>query len=410
VHYDAPPLRSPRRSVSRWLPGLDASGAATAALVVLGDPLAAGLAALLAVPLIGIAVGYDEAPLVGRVPSWFRLAIAAVVIDYAAQMVASERSATSSLLLVGATLAAWTLVRFALRQVQRRRPERVVILGGGAVATRLAQLVSSRGHGELEVVGCLDDTLRGGEKLQQIGRLSRLRELATSGSVDRVMVAFPAGPDRETLAELRYLDALGTRIDVVPRMFELLGDRVSAYRFGTLSMTMVRVRAPDAQRWIKRAFDIGASTVLLVAVAPLMALIALAIKAEDRGSLLSRQRCVGSRGRAFQVLKFRTTVLQAASSGATASEAVETRPELRPTRVGAFISGLSLDKLPQLWNVLRGDISLVGPRPLHTFELAALESWGLTCRLERPGITRLDQGDIPSAAEGDPAWSAGSGL
>jgi lipopolysaccharide/colanic/teichoic acid biosynthesis glycosyltransferase len=410
VHYDAPPSRAARRPVGRWLPGLDAAGAAAAALVVLGDPLAAALAAVLAIPLVGIAVGYDEAPLVGRAQSWFRLAIAAIVIDYAAQLVSNERSATSSLFLLGATLSAWTLVRTALRHAQRRRPERVVILGSGQVATRLAQLVSSNGRGQLEVVGCLDDTLGGGEELRQIGRLSRLRELAAAGSVDRVMVAFPAGPDRETFAELRYLDALGTRIDVVPRMFELLGDRVSAYRFGTLSMTMVRARAPDAQRWIKRAFDIGASTVLLVAVAPLMAMIALAIKADDRGSILSRQRCVGYRGRAFQVLKFRTTVLQAASSGATASEAVETRPELRPTRVGAFISGLSLDKLPQLWNVLRGDIGLVGPRPLHTFELAALESWGLTCRLERPGITRLDQGGIPSAAEGDPAWSAGSGL
>jgi lipopolysaccharide/colanic/teichoic acid biosynthesis glycosyltransferase/uncharacterized membrane protein HdeD (DUF308 family) len=410
VHYNAPPSRPKRRPVSRWVPALDAAGAAAAALVVLGDPLAAALAAALAIPLVGVAVGYDEAPLGGRAQSWFGLAIAAIVIDYAAQLVSNERSATSSLFLLGATLAAWTLVRTALRHAQRRRPERVVILGSGQVATRLAQLVSSHGRGQLEVVGCLDDTLGGGEKLRQIGRLSRLRELAAAGSVDRVMVAFPAGADRETVAELRDLDALGVRIDVVPRMFELLGDRVGAYRFGTLSMTMVPGSAHDAQRWIKRAFDIGSSTVLLVTVAPLMALIALAIKAEDRGSILSRQRYVGSRGRAFQILKFRTTVLQAASGGATASEAVETRPELRFTRVGAFISKLSLDKLPQLWNVLRGDISLVGPRPLHTFELAALESWELTCRLERPGITRLDQGGIPSAAEGDPAWSAGSGL
>jgi exopolysaccharide biosynthesis polyprenyl glycosylphosphotransferase len=158
------------------------------------------------------------------------------------------------------------------------------------------------------------------------------------------------------------------------------------------------VRLTRAQSIAKRTFDLAVSAVGLLLIAPVLALIALAIRVDSDGAVLFRQERVGLHRQRFQVLKFRTMVVGAENMLADLKALNEAdgplfklRQDPRVTRVGRFLRRYSLDELPQLWNVLKGEMSLVGPRPPLPREVEAYEDWQLD-RLEvRPGITGLWQ-------------------
>ena len=135
---------------------------------------------------------------------------------------------------------------------------------------------------------------------------------------------------------------------------------------------------------MKRALDLGGALLLLTLAAPLLTVSALAVKLEDRGPVMYRQRRVGLRGREFELLKLRTMIVGAEHQGA--GYAVN-QGDPRITRVGALLRRLSLDELPQLWNVVRGEMSLVGPRPTLSYQVERYTERQRT-RLEvRPGIS-----------------------
>jgi lipopolysaccharide/colanic/teichoic acid biosynthesis glycosyltransferase len=154
---------------------------------------------------------------------------------------------------------------------------------------------------------------------------------------------------------------------------------------------------PRTSRYLKRSLDVLVSAGVLLLAAPLMILIALAIKVESRGPVLFKQRRIGKGGRPLQVLKFRTMVVgaeqqtQMLMADSQHSGWLKLENDPRVTRVGRMLRRLSLDELPQLWNILRGEMSLVGPRPLIESEDRQVDGWARS-RLElTPGLTGLWQ-------------------
>jgi exopolysaccharide biosynthesis polyprenyl glycosylphosphotransferase len=225
--------------------------------------------------------------------------------------------------------------------------------------------------------------------------------------VDEVLLLLPR-IDRGELsqvvgvAELAHLD-----IKAVPELFGLPPSKVSLEQMGTFPvMALFEDPLSGGRRVIKRAIDLVVGTGLLVALSPLFALVALAVKVTSRGPILIRQTRVGMDGRPFTFLKFRSmfvdsdtreheeymaNLIKGDRPGPGGAEMFKITDDPRVTRVGRILRRYSVDELPQLWNVIRGDMSLVGPRPSLPFEVSLYEDWH-RMRLEvRPGMTGLWQ-------------------
>jgi exopolysaccharide biosynthesis polyprenyl glycosylphosphotransferase len=221
-----------------------------------------------------------------------------------------------------------------------------------------------------------------------------LRALVESLDVHRVIVT-PGAADSEAVLEVvRMSKALGVRVSILPRLFEVVG---SAVRFDQISgVTLLGVRRFGLTRSseiVKRGFDLIGATLALLVFAPLLAAAAIAIKLGSRGPVFFRQTRVGRDGRQFQILKFRTMVDGADRRKDELRGLNETTglfkiaDDPRVTRVGRLLRRTSLDELPQLINVLRGEMSLVGPRPLVVDEDSQIRGWQRRRLHLTPGMT-----------------------
>jgi lipopolysaccharide/colanic/teichoic acid biosynthesis glycosyltransferase len=192
-------------------------------------------------------------------------------------------------------------------------------------------------------------------------------------------------------------------VDIVPRFFEVIGPHTVVHDVEGLSLVGVPpVRLPRSSRLLKRTMDLTVSVGALLLLAPLLAAIAVAIKLDSPGPAFFTQLRMGSRDRAFRIVKFRTMVADAEARKAGVAHlnhhAVEGDARMfkipadpRVTRVGRLLRRTSLDELPQLLNVVHGDMSLVGPRPLILDEHRHVRSWGRRRLDLKPGITGLWQ-------------------
>jgi exopolysaccharide biosynthesis polyprenyl glycosylphosphotransferase len=229
-------------------------------------------------------------------------------------------------------------------------------------------------------------------------RLTEIRDLAQTLDVHRAIIApgWGAGADAgETLNLVRTLKAVGVRVSVLPRMLEVVG---SAVEFDELhGVTLMGVRRFDLTRSsaaIKRVFDLLGASIGLLAISPLLIGFAIAIKLDSRGPVFFRQLRVGRHGRRFYMLKFRTMVPDADAMKESLRHRNEAQEGLfkiaqdpRVTRMGRFLRATALDELPQLLNIVKGEMSLVGPRPLVIEEDERIEGWHRR-RLElMPGMT-----------------------
>jgi len=226
-------------------------------------------------------------------------------------------------------------------------------------------------------------------------RLSEIRDLAQTLNVHRAIIAPRSADAGEMLNLVRTLKAVGVRVSLLPRLLEVVG---SSVEFDDLhGVTVMGVRRFDLTRSsarFKRLFDLVGALLGLIAISPLLLLIAIAIKLESRGPVLFRQLRVGRHGRRFYMLKFRTMVDGADDMKESLREHNEAKEGLfkiaddpRMTRVGRLLRRSALDELPQLWNIVRGEMSLVGPRPLVVDEDRRVEGWHRR-RLElMPGMT-----------------------
>jgi exopolysaccharide biosynthesis polyprenyl glycosylphosphotransferase len=225
-----------------------------------------------------------------------------------------------------------------------------------------------------------------------------LEGLAVKHGIGRVVVAHGEFEPQALVELLRRCKGLSIRVSVLPQVSDAMGPSVELDDVAGLTLITINppVVSPSA-RATKRAMDLVLASALLIVFAPLMALIAVAIKLDSHGPILFRQQRVGYRGRLFALLKFRTMVPTAEQHrDALLAESKEQgwlhlERDPRITRLGWMLRQMSLDELPQLWNVLRGQMSLVGPRPLIPSEDANLVGWARTRLDLMPGLSGLWQ-------------------
>jgi exopolysaccharide biosynthesis polyprenyl glycosylphosphotransferase len=222
-----------------------------------------------------------------------------------------------------------------------------------------------------------------------------LRGVVSELRLDRVIIA-PATTDASGVTDLiRIAKSAGVRVSVLPRMFEVVG---SAVEFDDVDgLTMLGVRPfglSRSSRALKRAFDLVVTGLGVLAVAPILAVIALAIRLDSKGPILFRQVRVGRDGRHFSIFKFRSMVVDAEEQKERLRQYNEVGDGMfklagdpRVTRVGSILRRTSLDEMPQLLNVLRGEMSLVGPRPLVTDEDAQVHGMDRSRLHLTPGMT-----------------------
>jgi exopolysaccharide biosynthesis polyprenyl glycosylphosphotransferase len=229
---------------------------------------------------------------------------------------------------------------------------------------------------------------------QVLGSFGQLADLLLDLAVDRVIMAAPPSPDDKQLEQIRLVKSLGIKVSVLPRLFEVVGSSVEVDDLGGMTLLgLRRYELTTSSQLLKRALDVTVSVALLVLMAPLLATIAVAIRLGSPGPILFRQRRVGRHGVSFEMLKFRTMydgADQLKDELLHLNEAdglFKIADDPRITPIGRLLRRTSLDEVPQLLNVLRGDMSLVGPRPLVTDEDARIGGW-LRRRLDVvPGMT-----------------------
>jgi len=248
-----------------------------------------------------------------------------------------------------------------------------LIVGAGVVGEHLVKrLASDPGYG-LRPVGFVDSDPpprngpRSAASVPVLGGLEDLDNAIDQTGARHVILAFSSGSDQALVHKVRRCQERGIEVSLVPRLYESINERATLDHVGGLPILALRPTDPDGWQFVlKHTMDRTVALVALIALAPVMIVIAGAIKLTSPGPVLFRQRRVGRDGRAFDLLKFRsmredTTGSQFVPTEGCAPGGIEGTD--RRTRVGRFLRDSSLDEVPQLINVLRGEMSLVGPRP-----------------------------------------------
>jgi exopolysaccharide biosynthesis polyprenyl glycosylphosphotransferase len=277
--------------------------------------------------------------------------------------------------------------------------QRTVILGSGYVAGHVVEKIRSHPQFGLVPIGMVDDDVHdpGSPELPVLGGFADLDDIFALHEPERVIIAFSRASHHEMLQCLRTCRDHGVAIDVVPRLFEFLDGVRSLDHLGGLPVLSIGTpRLTRSAQVAKRGLDILVASTALIGMMPLLAAVAIAIKLDSRGPVLFRQQRAGRGREVFELLKFRSMYTNAeerklelvGDNNLADGVMFKMHADPRITRVGRFLRRYSLDELPQLWNVVRGQMSLVGPRPLILPETDALsEDWHLR-RLElRPGLT-----------------------
>jgi exopolysaccharide biosynthesis polyprenyl glycosylphosphotransferase len=268
-------------------------------------------------------------------------------------------------------------------------PERCLVIGDRVQRDRLRRHLGTVGDGRLDLAGAiaLEDIGRGDD-----GQMT-IEELIAHHRADRVIVLTDGDDDRSAQAARRARNA-GVRVSVASRVVEPMGPAAHVELVGgSVLLSTGPCELPRGHRIAKRALDIVGAAALLVVLAPLLAAVAVAIKATSNGPVLFWQTRVGVLGRRFRIAKFRTMVADAESLKDSLRDRNQTvglfkiADDPRITRVGRLLRRTSLDELPQLINVLRGDMSLVGPRPLVCDEDELIVGWHRDRLRLKPGMT-----------------------
>lgn len=248
-----------------------------------------------------------------------------------------------------------------------------LVMGAGIIGEILARRLLDDPVYGLQPVGFLDsDPLPRPETspalpVPVLGGPDDLADAIQSSGANYVILAFSSVPDRVTVSAIRECQRLGVRVSLVPRLYEEINDRARLDHVG--GIPLLALHPVDPRNWefaIKHTIDRVVASLALILLAPLFLGIAIAVRVSSPGPVLFRQRRVGRDGRVFDVLKFRTMLEVVAPEWFEPPEGCApggVEEDDRRTPVGTWLRDRSLDELPQLINVLRGEMSLVGPRP-----------------------------------------------
>lgn len=293
------------------------------------------------------------------------------------------------------------MLRAALRFAGRAKPtpRRVLIVGAGWLARQVAVGVRAQSAAGLSLVGCVDNdvsVLHPDDSVGPwLGPVQDAPGLVRSKEVDEVIFALPLRADGAIEWLVRALQDYPVRVRVVPDYLDMAMSRATVEDFNGLPLVGLHDPAINGfDRAIKRCFDLVASLLILLIIWPILVLVALVIKLDSPGPALFIQERIGENGRAFRMYKFRSMVVDAdkmsnSLAGLDRNSVVihKTPDDPRVTRVGRFIRRASLDELPQFFNVLRGEMSLVGPRPELPWLVENYEFWQRRRFAVPPGIT-----------------------
>ena len=345
----------------------------------------------------------DEAPAIFQVATAFTLAT--WILDQAGDTAAFTASAAALL---------WPLLmililfgRASARQIAGRAtvPERCLVIGNTPAAETLKRSFGRVTAVNAEIVGRvpLQYGRRQGEDppgmivpgtVPVLGDLDELGMILRDHQVERVLIAPGAGATDELLVVTRAAKALGARVSLVPRLFEVVGSSAAFDHVEGRTLLGLRRYGLSRSSWrLKRVFDIALTVAFVIAFSPFLLAIALAIKLDDRGPVLFRQRRIGQQAREFDMFKFRTMTEDAEARRPQLEELNEAEGlfkianDPRITRVGKVLRKSSLDEIPQLLNVLRGEMSLVGPRPLVPDDDMRVSGWDRRRLNVPPGMT-----------------------
>jgi exopolysaccharide biosynthesis polyprenyl glycosylphosphotransferase len=284
--------------------------------------------------------------------------------------------------------------RFAVARISS--PERVLIVGDAAATARIKRKLARNPSFNAIVVGRVapEPQPRSDDGEPVLGSLEDLPEVIERFSIDRVAVVSAHAVGEDVVGVVRLAGTYDVKVAVLPPLLEIIGSSAELDDLGGQALLSVhRFGLTRSSRTLKRTFDLIVSGLMLVALSPVLLAIAFAVRLSSGGSVIFRQTRIGRDGQAFQMMKFRTMVVDADERKHELLEYTEAAPlfkianDPRTTALGRFLRRQSLDELPQLFNVLRGDMSIVGPRPLVAEEDRLFTGWQRRRNHVSPGIT-----------------------
>ncbi len=288
----------------------------------------------------------------------------------------------NTLLLLGWRIIARVLWRFSQSPAVEKR---VLIIGAGELGQRVGQMINDYSWTGLSLVGYVDDSpaSREEKQIKLLGKLRDARHVVEREKVNDVVIALPQEAYGKVNDLVLGMHDLPLHMRVVPDYFSLSLYQATVEDFA--GVPMINLRDPalnDVQRLVKRIFDLLIGSVLMVFILPVLSIVALAIKLDSNGPVIFRQQRVGENGRLFGMYKFRSMIegAEAMQEELTITDkhgnlVYKREDDPRVTPIGRILRRTSLDELPQLINVLKGDMSLVGPRPELPMMVGQYEPW-----------------------------------
>ena len=297
-------------------------------------------------------------------------------------------------------------VIYALRGYLRNRGfglERVVLVGVGDVGLMVMRTIAARPSLGYELVGFLDDNPAKNQtdigRFQALGPLNNFRDILQNHGIDTAIICLPWKSHR-TVAHMLYVcEQSGIKAQIVPNFFQLTKNQMQVERLD--SIPLITTRSVSIAGWnlfIKRALDVTVATAILIVGLPFAALISLAVYCSSPGPIVYSQTRIGRNGQPFKIYKFRSMIADAeaqldkmADLNEASGPLFKMRDDPRRTPLGRILRRFSMDELPNLINVLRGEMSLVGPRPNVPEEVAQYKDWHRKRLSVSPGMTGMWQ-------------------
>jgi exopolysaccharide biosynthesis polyprenyl glycosylphosphotransferase len=313
-------------------------------------------------------------------------------------------SAVEEFVFVASALVLIPIVRGSIRSwvfPRVMKPRRTLIVGGGRDAQLVFRKLEAHPEYGLDVLGFLGASVDEDDAPGPVlGSHEDIATIVDELDIDRILIASEGGNHEDMLDLVRTVRRPDVQVSIVPRYFEIFTSHAILDEVeGMPVVTLAPMNLGRSSRLLKRSCDVLGSAIGLLLLSPLLLAVAVAIRLDSPGGALYRQPRRGRRGSTFNIVKFRTMRVGAEQDRSQVLHMNEVDGPLfkikgvdpRVTRVGAFLRRTSLDELPQLWNVLKGEMSLVGPRPFVVYEADQITGWALRRLDMTPGITGLWQ-------------------
>lgn len=272
---------------------------------------------------------------------------------------------------------------------------KTIIIGGNDKAVdildEIKKLKQNPGYKFIGYVNINGNDFKLDGSLEYLGKVDQIQEIINSHKIDEVIIALESSEHEKLKGILADLSGANVKIGIIPDAYDLLAGQVQMNSiYGALLLNITPTVMPDWQFSTKRIIDILFSLIAMLALIPLYFIISLLVKLTSKGPIFFSQERIGLHGKPFKIFKFRTMHINAETSGPQLSSSNDSRI----TGIGKFLRKTRLDEFPQFWNVIKGDMSLVGPRPERQFyidQIAKKDPQYLYLHKVRPGITSWGQ-------------------